>query len=165
MCLQSFQTVNLFKFFMKLYNNDLKTVEQYFPTKKNKQIQEGMSSINSTSSSSTTGTSYSKGSTNSRSSSSTTGTSYTSGSINSRPSSSTSGTSYTSGLINSRSSSSTTIASSTSSTASSRSFSCNDIMPGNSFNRIFPNSTADSRITGSHQTMTGIHYLGAFYDI
>ena len=147
MCLQSFQTVNLFKFFMKLYNNDLKTVEQYFPTKKNKQIQEGMSSINSTSSSSTTGTSYSKGSTNSR------------------PSSSTSGTSYTSGLINSRSSSSTTIASSTSSTASSRSFSCNDIMPGNSFNRIFPNSTADSRITGSHQTMTGIHYLGAFYDI
>ena len=147
MCLQSFQTVNLFKFFMKLYNNDLKIVEQYFPTKKNKQIQEGMSSINSTSSSSTTGTSYSKGSTNSR------------------PSSSTSGTSYTSGLINSRSSSSTTIASSTSSTASSRSFSCNDIMPGNSFNRIFPNSTADSRITGSHQTMTGIHYLGAFYDI
>ena len=146
MSLQSFQTVNL-KFFMKFYNNDLKTVEQYFPTKKNKQIQEGMSSINSTSSSSTTGTSYSKGSTNSR------------------PSSSTSGTSYTSGLINSRSSSSTTIASSTSSTASSRSFSCNDIMPGNSFNRIFPNSTADSRITGSHQTMTGIHYLGAFYDI
>ena len=121
-----------------------------------------MSSINFTSSSSTTGTSYSKGSTNSRSSSSTTGTSYTSGSINSRPSSSTSGTSYTTGLINSRSSSSTTMSSSTSSTASSRSFSCNDIMPGNSFNRIFPNNTADSRITGSHQTMTGIHYLGAF---
>ena len=113
-------------------------------------------SLNSRSSSSTTGTSYTSGSINSRSSSSTTGTSYTSGSLNSRSSSSTTGTSYTSGSINSRSSSSTMMSSSASWTATSRSSSFNDNMPGNSSNSIFPYSTAGSRISGFHQTTTGI---------